>query len=481
MKPSLLPMLVVAVVVAVPGCNASGPDPVDPPPVVTPVSYSGLVGYWRFDEGGGTIAADSSPLGNAGNLRGGAMWARGGFPQPRFANPGSLLLDGVDGRVALGVRGLPAAEAPKTISLWINYVIPPIGAAQVLSLAGSSGCGIQLGFRDGRLGVSSGATQLVGVTAPRSRWHHWVYTYDGTNHRIVLDGLISPSASAAVPRCAVTEAVAGSAPGGQEAFLGSLDDLRIYDRVLTDAEIAVLAQGAEPARTTSAVRGLRPPGVASVTGPLAEKLTAYWPLDEGTGAITGDLSGSDNLGTLAGAPTWTAGGFPGARFDNPFSLTLNGTVDQVELLGNRLPAIDQNLSISLWFNYATQPMSGNRAMLSLTSTTELCGLQVGTRGTNLAVSLRGSPVVVLVSTPAPPPGWHHLVYTHDGTTQSLYLDGAAPITTSNASVVCKASEGAIGNFLSGRDHFVGQLDDIRVWSQRTLSAEDVAALFAGAR
>ena len=80
-----------------------------------------------------------------------------------------------------------------------------------------------------------------------------VYTYDGTNHRIVLDGLISPSASAAVPRCATAEAVAGSAPDGREAFLGSLDDLRIYDRVLTDAEIAVLAQGEEPARTMSAV------------------------------------------------------------------------------------------------------------------------------------------------------------------------------------------------------------------------------------
>ena len=85
------------------------------------------------------------------------MWAGGGFPQARFANPGSLLLDGVDGRVVLRARGLPAAEAPKTISLWFNYVIPPTGTAHLLSLGGSSGCGIQLGIRDGRLGVSSGA------------------------------------------------------------------------------------------------------------------------------------------------------------------------------------------------------------------------------------------------------------------------------------------------------------------------------------
>ena len=475
MKPSLLLLVLVAL-----GCKSSGPDPVDPPPGAIPVSYSGLVGYWRFDEVGGAVAADSSPARNAGDLRGGALLGGGGFPQARFANPGSLLLDGVDGRVVLrGPRGLPAAETPKTISLWINYVIPPTGAAQVLSLGRSSGCGIQLGIRDGRLGVSSGATLLVGVTAPRSRWHHVVYTYDGTSHRIILDGLISPSTSGGVPPCATAEAVAGSAPDGREAFLGSLDDLRIYDRVLTDAEIAVLAQGEEPAQTMSVAEGLRNPGDAGVMGPLAKKLTAYWPLDEGKGTITGDLSGSDNLGTLAGAPTWTPGGFPGATFDNPFSLTLNGTVDQVELLGNRLPAINESISISLWFNYSAQPMSGNRTMLSLTNTTELCGLQVGTRGTNLAVWLRGS--TVLASTPAPPPGWHHLAYTYDGTTQSLYVDGAAPITTSNVSVACKTIDGAIGNFLSGRDHFVGQLDDIRVWSQRTLTPEDVAALFAGTR
>ena len=36
-----------------------------------------LVGYWKFDEGSGTVAADSSALGNDGTLSGNATWVDG--------------------------------------------------------------------------------------------------------------------------------------------------------------------------------------------------------------------------------------------------------------------------------------------------------------------------------------------------------------------------------------------------------------------
>ena len=38
---------------------------------------SGLVGWWKFDEGNGTVAYDSSGNGNDGNLTNGPIWTDG--------------------------------------------------------------------------------------------------------------------------------------------------------------------------------------------------------------------------------------------------------------------------------------------------------------------------------------------------------------------------------------------------------------------
>jgi hypothetical protein len=454
----------------------------DAPAAATPVTYSGLVGYWRFDERAGKVAVDSSPSSGAGDLQGGAMFTGGGFPRARFTNPGSLMLDGVDGRVALPVASLPATDAAKTISFWMSYVTPPAGARQLLSLHDSaSGCALQLGLRDGRLGVWSGGRELVAAIAPRSRWHHVVYTFDGTSHRLVVDGLLIPASTGPSPACPIDQALVGSGPGGMESFQGSLDDLRIFNRALAEGEIAVLAEGDEPAQTPATDGGLRAPGGGGLGGQLASGLVAYWPLDEGTGTTTADLSGYDNGGTLAGAPVWNPGGFPAARFANPFSLRLNGNGDQVDLTANRLPATDQSLSVSLWFNYTMAPVTGNRTLLALTSSVDSCGIQIGTRGTNLAVWTWGG--TVLVMRPAPPPGWHHLAYVFDGTSHTLQVDGQPPATTRAAAPApsCIATEAVLGNQPGGRDYFVGVLDDVRVWSPRALTAADVNALLAGQR
>jgi hypothetical protein len=50
---------------------------------------NGLVGWWKFDEGSGTVAYDSSGNGNDGNLTNGPTWTTGKIG-------GALSFDGVN-------------------------------------------------------------------------------------------------------------------------------------------------------------------------------------------------------------------------------------------------------------------------------------------------------------------------------------------------------------------------------------------------
>jgi hypothetical protein len=214
-----------------------------------------------------------------------------------------------------------------------------------------------------------------------------------------------------------------------------------------------------------------------VTGPLAVGLVGYWPLDEGMGTATADLSGSGNEGVVMGSGMWMPAGFPAAKFRNPASLTLNGRPDQVVVGANRLGPVDGKLSVSLWFNYAAPPTTGNRTFFSFTNRNEACGIQIGTRGANAVVWQWGG--FVVAQTPAPPPGWHHLVYTFDGTTHALVLDAGTPVTTQAPPQSCVPTDATIGNYQGGGEFFLGQIDDVRIWADRVLDAPSIAALYAG--
>ena len=70
-----------------------------------------------------------------------------------------------------------------------------------------------------------------------------------------------------------------------EEFDGPLDDVRIYGRALSDAEVRALA---------SPVR----------------KLIGHWELDESAGTSAPDSSGNGLVGTLLSGPTWQPTGGP---------------------------------------------------------------------------------------------------------------------------------------------------------------------------
>ncbi len=214
---------------------------------VTASHIQGLVGHWRFDEGSGTIASDSSGHLNDGVINGATFTTMDLAPAP--GNVSGLSFDGDDEVVIPDAASLNFGPTdPMTISLWFKLTAPH-GVYHILGKR--LGCGpmnYQLA-RDGGLYHfnSSNGRVNAGVDITLGKLTHTAVTYDGNNTiRVYLDGTeVANNPSYPLPTGATGNLEIGSSGGCPESqnFPGVIDDVRIYNRALTAAEIATLASG----------------------------------------------------------------------------------------------------------------------------------------------------------------------------------------------------------------------------------------------
>jgi 6,7-dimethyl-8-ribityllumazine synthase len=214
----------------------------------------GLVGHWKFDDGSGTIAADSSGNGNRGIVYG-ATWTAGHLG-------GALRFDGVGNFVDIGS---PPALNGLTSFTWAAWVYvsgqhgrstgPAIerGAgsdvARTLTF-GSTGGSAMLQVRASVKAGTSASTVSVTNTYAVGVWMHFAITYDDAGERrirIYKNGSeVSyaqqiPAAGALAADAPYTMAIGATAGLPYYAFNGMIDDVRIYNRVLSASEILALA------------------------------------------------------------------------------------------------------------------------------------------------------------------------------------------------------------------------------------------------
>jgi hypothetical protein len=237
------------------GPEVSGPDlapdlAVDSPPPadVGGTGPVGLVAHWKLNEGTGTTLRDEAGTNN-GTLSGSPRtptWTTMG------ARPGSnaLTFDGTDDFATLGSMMLPATEAAKTVSLWARWTATPTDASRhcfMVLLNQTLDVGIHIGFRNMRVTVWNFALTDIASGPPPAAgaWHHVAYSFNGTTHTLYIDGTQVGSGTMGTETGAVAAARLGAATSaGLQAFGGSIDDVRIYNRALEPAEISALAAGA---------------------------------------------------------------------------------------------------------------------------------------------------------------------------------------------------------------------------------------------
>lgn len=212
-----------------------------------PSREPGLTGLWRFDEGAGATAADASRSGNAAALAGPA-WNIG-------VSGGALLFDGTDDRVTLA--SAPAATDTFTLAFWAN----PTGERKQTAMAvdgisgtadqryaifpsihSSAGAGVSVGTNGVSVFEHSGnylPSPLVHDTDVLG-WTHIAVVYRDRQPRLYLNGALVREGLRS-NRSVVPGWHFGDDGSKYGPYKGYLDEVRIYDRALSEAEISVLA------------------------------------------------------------------------------------------------------------------------------------------------------------------------------------------------------------------------------------------------
>jgi hypothetical protein len=193
------------------------------------------------------------------------------------------------------------------------------------------------------------------------------------------------------------------------------------------------------------------------------------------GACRGSRGGSVFDAALGGTAPADADPFPVLDAGSAgYALSFDGTKDYATAADADFAAAGAPQTVELWIKYPPVGATGNQNMftarLDYTS-----GVQIGFHGGALAV-WRVYADRVLVSAPSLPPAnsWHHVAYTYDGTTHTLYVDGSAVDAESNPADERTPTSVWLGTLDGSRQMYAGLMDEVRVWNV-TRTAAQVAA------
>jgi hypothetical protein len=205
-------------------------------------------------------------------------------------------------------------------------------------------------------GTFDGKVQFVaGRSAnPIGTWSYVALTYDGSRLRLFVDGaqVATRAATGTIERTQNPLWLGGNHPYG-EFFEGLIDEARVYDQAIGEAEIR--ADMATPVRAGNVAQGqarlaAEPPTAPS---PVAALVAAY-SFDEGSGTSVTDDSGNGNVGTIAGA-AWAPG-----RFGN--ALSFDGADDIVRVPASTSLSLGSELTVSAWIR-PTASQTGWRTII----------------------------------------------------------------------------------------------------------------------
>ncbi|MFY3740858.1 MAG: hypothetical protein HMLIMOIP_001303 [Candidatus Nitrosomirales archaeon] len=301
---------------------------------------TGLVAHWKLDEGSGAEANDSSGNGNTGTLVNGPTWTSN---TQCVVGSSCLDFDGVNDYVSVPRSSTIEPANAITISMWVNAAQPRGALIDKGFTTHSSpfySYNLQLEPKTGQSNkaeliwsiTTNGIWTFMGEGASEvlidlNTWQLVTVVYDGSQMKEYVNGQLKAS----VPKTGTISYYEKPLLVGKynnlEFFTNvTMDDVRIFNRALSQTEILQLFQENTPAQ---------PP---TITGGLV----GQWKFDEGAGTTAADSSGNSNTGTLVNGPIWSSSCVSGS------CLSFDGSNDYVNVLDSSTLDGMSELTVSAW-------------------------------------------------------------------------------------------------------------------------------------
>ncbi len=294
-----------------------------------------------------------------------------------------------------------------------------------------------------------------GNALPVGVWKHLTMIHDGTNDKIYIDG-VKKNSKAVIGALKKTVQPFGIAYNPIESgayFNGSLSDILVYNRALSDAEVTALF------------------GTQNTAQSLTDSIVANYPFN-GSGI---DISNYGNTATLQNV-TLTKDRFGKSNkaiaVSNSFATAANS------------PQLNSPLTtVSFWVKVNALPANGEAYLLSFGGWQERWKISLPGHGkpvwsTN-NIGTGNSDMDSGDGNALPVGVWKQVVMVHDGIADKIYIDGvkkASKAVTGNL----KTTKYPLGFGWSPIDSccaFNGSLDDVQIYSV-ALNDLQIAALFA---
>lgn len=197
---------------------------------------SGLAALWDFTELSGSTAADSSGNANTGTLHG-ASWASN-------VCGGCILLDGSSGYISVSESPSLQATAQLTVSMWLRTTSKGNNDPRMVSKLYSWDVKMNGSRRYPQFSAGS-MYGMLDYPLPLNQWQHVVFTYSSGVLKGYVNGALIPFAANTFTSGTLIPLqqyglYIGTDPSRTASYKGHLDDVRIYNRVLTAAEVAAL-------------------------------------------------------------------------------------------------------------------------------------------------------------------------------------------------------------------------------------------------